>query len=63
MTEAKDRRDVAHRQPLVVGGPDRLIPIGPQLLSRLRQFFLAAAVLIGKRRQDGASLRCFSLRA
>jgi hypothetical protein len=62
MAEREDGGDVAHRHPVVVRGPNRLIAVASQFLGRLLQFLPALSVADGERDERGAGLRRFALR-
>jgi hypothetical protein len=60
MAHAQDLGDGSHRQAVLVGGADRLIPLLAQLVAGLVQRRLALGVLLGKGSQMSSGVGCLA---
>lgn len=63
MAHVQDTGNIGHRQAVLVGGADRLVPLSAKPLGGLLKLGFPAGVVLGESRQALAGLGCLALGA
>lgn len=63
MAHAQYAGNVGHRQAVLVRPADGLVSVGPELLAKVREAGVAAAVFLGESPQAGVGIRCMAFGA